>query len=168
MKAKKITTNIELDIANYFNTETGESLFSEIIENGYSVSVKKESDLFTLNRPKNFSFINIDTLIKLYDVLSNAELGYLFKLIPLTKTEWNIIYNNTIPHSNYTLQNYLELKSNSTFHALIKKLISVGVLYQVKGNIRGAVRLTYILNPNVSNRRRTFHNSLISYFKDFN
>ncbi len=167
MKAKKITTNVKLDVANYWNEETGENLFTEITENGYSVSVKKESDLFTLDKPKNFCFINIDTLIKLYNVLTNSELGYLFKLIPLTKTEWNMIYNNTIPHSNHTLQDYLEIKSNSTFHALIKKLIRVGVLYQVKGNILGAVRLTYILNPNVSNRRKTFHISLIGYFKRF-
>lgn len=167
LKTNTITTNIELDIANYFNGETGESLASEIVGNGYSVSVKKESELVTLKRPENFSFINLDTLNKLYSILSNSDLGYLLKIFPLTKTEMNIIHNNTIPHSNKTLQRYLEIKSNKTFIELIKRLIRAGVLYQIKGNIKGAVRVVYILNPNVSNRRKTFHSSLIDIFRDF-
>jgi hypothetical protein len=169
MKVNKVSNNIKIDLNSFYNEQTGETLASEIVGNKITVTIKKENtELFTLKKPENFSFINLDTLIKLYDVLSNVELGYLFKLIPLTKTEMNVIFNNTIPHSNYTLQNYLQIKSNSTFHTLIKKLITVGVLYQFKGNIQGAVRLTYILNPNVSNRRKTFDKSLIGFFKNFN
>ncbi len=169
MKVKKITSSIKIDLDKFFNGETGESLASEIVGNNITVTMKKENtELFTLKQPENFSFINLDTLDKLYKVLSNTDLGYLLKLFPLTKTEMNMIFNNTIPHSNYTLQKYLEIKSNQTFHILIKKLISVGVLYQVKGNIQGAVRVVYIMNPNVSNRRKTFSNSLMDYFKDFN
>ena len=156
MKVNKVTNNIKIDLDSFYNSETGESLVSEIIGNKTSVTFKKETDLITLKKPENFSMINLDTLNKLYQILSNSDLGYLLK-----------IYNNTIPHSNYTLQKYLDIKSNKTFHTLIKKLISVGVLYQIKGNIQGAVRVVYILNPNVSNRRKTFHNSLIDLFKDF-
>jgi len=169
MKVKKITNSVKIDLDKFFNEETGETLASEIVGNNITVTMKKENtELFTLKQPENFSFINLDTLVKLYQVLSNVELGYLIKLVPLTKTEMNLIYNNTIPHSNETLQKYLEIKSNKTFHVIIKKLIKVGVLYQVKGNIQGAVRVTYILNPNVSNRRKTFDKSLISFFKEFN
>jgi hypothetical protein len=167
MKVNKVTNNIKIDLDSFYNSETGESLVSEIIGNKTSVTFKKETDLITLKKPENFSMINLDTLNKLYQILSNSDLGYLLKMFPLTKTEMNLIYNNTIPHSNYTLQKYLDIKSNKTFHTLIKKLISVGVLYQIKGNIQGAVRVVYILNPNVSNRRKTFHNSLIDLFKDF-
>jgi hypothetical protein len=168
MKVNKVNSNIQFDLDNFFNSETGESLASEIVGNNISVTIKKETDLITLKKPENFSMINLDTLNKLYKILSNSDLGYLLKMFPLTKTEMNLIYNNTIPHSNSTLQKYLEIKSNKTFHTLIKRLISAGVLYQIKGNIQGAVRVVYIMNPNVSNRRKTFHNSLVNLFKDFN
>lgn len=168
MKVNTVQNNIHIDLDKFFRDTTGESLASEIVGNNLSVTVKKETDLVTLKKPENFSMINLDTLNKLYKILSNSDLGYLLKMFPLTKTEMNLIYNNTIPHSNYTLQKYLEIKSNKTFHTLIKRLISVGVLYQIKGNIKGAVRVVYIMNPNVSNRRKTFHNSLVNIFKDFN
>ena len=168
MKANKVTNNIKIDLDSFYNEQTGESLASEILGTRTSVTFRKETDLITLKKPENFSMINLDTLNKLYQILSNSDLGYLLKMFPLTKTEMNMIFNNTIPHSNYTLQKYLEIKSNKTFHTLIKKLISVGVLYQMKGHIQGAVRVVYIMNPNVSNRRKTFDNSLVDFFKEFN
>jgi hypothetical protein len=167
MKVNKVTNSVKIDLDNFFNSETGESLASEIVGTKTSVTFKKETDLITLKKPDNFSMINLDTLAKLYQILSNSDLGYLLKMFPLTKTEMNLICNNTIPHSNYTLQKYLEIKSNKTFHTLIKKLIAVGVLYQMKGNIQGAVRVVYIMNPNVSNRRKTFDKSIVDLFKDF-
>lgn len=168
MKVNKVTNNVKIDLDSFYNEQTGESLSSEIVGTRTSVTFRKETDLITLKKPENFSMINLDTLNKLYQILSNSDLGYLLKMFPLTKTEMNMIFNNTIPHSNYTLQKYLEIKSNKTFHTLIKKLISVGVLYQMKGNIQGAVRVVYIMNPNVSNRRKTFDNSLVDFFKEFN
>ena len=167
MKVNKVTNNVKIDLDNFFNSETGESLASEIVGTKTTVTFRKETDLITLKKTENLSMINLDTLAKLYQILSNSDLGYLLKMFPLTKTEMNLICNNTIPHSNYTLQKYLEIKSNKTFHTLIKKLIGVGVLYQMKGNIQGAVRVVYIMNPNVSNRRKTFHKSLLELFKDF-
>lgn len=92
----------------------------------------------------------------------------LVKMIPLTKTEMNMIYNHSVPHTNATLQKYLEIGSRAKFTELMKRLIKAGVLYQVKGSINGAVRVVYIMNPHLSNRRKTFHNSLFKLFKDFN
>ena len=149
MHTNKVTHNVKIDLDNFYNAETGESLASEIVGTRTSVTFKKDTEL-----------------TKLYDLLSNTELGYLLKMFPLTKTEMNMICNNTIPHSNATLQSYLNIKSNKTFHTLIKRLIKVGVLYQMKGNILGSVRVVYIMNPFLSNRRKNFHNSIIRLFKE--
>lgn len=167
MTTKSIKKSIEIDLSEYYNSETGENLIEQISGKGISLSLKEDTDLVTLKQPDNFSFINLDTLIKLYDVLSNVELGYLFRLIPLTKTEFNIIFNHTIPHSNHTLQKYLKIKSNKTFHELIKKLVKEGVLYQMKGNISGAIRVIYVMNPFLSNRRKTFNKEVTTIFKNF-
>jgi hypothetical protein len=120
-----------------------------------------------MEKPTNFAFINTDTLIKLTALLNNADLANLVKMIPLTKTEMNMVYNHSVPHTNSTLQEYLEIGSSSKFTYLMKRLIKAGVVYQVKGSINGAIRVVYIINPHFSNRRKTFHNSLFSIFKDF-
>jgi len=167
METKNVKRSIEIDFSEYYNAGTGENLIEKISGQGITLSLKENTDLVTIKQPENFSFINLDTLVKLYEVLSNVELGYLFKLIPLTKTEYNIIFNHTIPHSNYTLQDYLKIKSNKTFHELIKKLVKEGILYQMKGNISGAIRVIYIMNPFLSNRRRTFNKDVTNIFKNF-
>jgi len=166
-KLKKVKKNVSIDFSLYVNEETGEILASELNGNALMVSVKEDTELVTMKKPDSFAFINVSTLEKVIKLLNNADLGNLLKLFPLTKTEMNMIYNHTYPHTNYSLQKYLEIKSNKTFHEFIKRLIKAGVLYQVKGQINGAVRVVYILNPYLSNRRKTFHNSLFDLFSDF-
>lgn len=167
---KKVKKNVPLDFENYVNIETGETLVSELISatDKFMISVKEDTELFTMKQFENFAVINTDTLSKVAKLLNNADLGHLLKLFPLTKTELNMLYNNTIPHSNATLQKYLEIGSRAKFTELIKRLMKAGVLYQIKGNIRGSIRVVYIMNPYLSNRRKTFHLSLYDIFKDFN
>lgn len=166
---KNVKKNVEVDFSLYYNENTGESLASELVnsENGIMVSVKEDTELVTMKTPDNFAFINTDTLSKVIKLLNNADLGNLFKMIPLTKTEMNMVFNHSVPHTNTTLQKYLEIGSRAKFSDLMKRLIKIGVLYQVKGNINGAIRVVYIMNPYLSNRRKTFHNSLFELFKDF-
>lgn len=168
-KTKNIKKNITIDLATYFNGDTGESLASELVsmEVKTTVSIMEDTELITMSRPKDFAFINTGTLLKIIKILNNADLAQLTKLIPLTKTEMNMVYNHSVPHTNATLQKYLEIGSRSKFTELMRRLIKAGVLYQIKGSINGAVRVVYILNPYFSNKRRTFHNSLFDIFKDF-
>lgn len=165
----KVKRNLNIDFSKYFNVETGESLASEMASNekGTMISVKENTELVMLEKPTDFAFINTETLAKVISLLNNADLGHVIKMIPLTKTEWNMLYNHSVPHTNNSLQSYLEIKSNKSFHELIKRLIKVGVLYQIKGNINGAVRVVYIMNPHLSNKRKTFHVKLLKIFKDF-
>jgi len=121
MTTKSIKKSIEIDLSEYYNSETGENLIEQISGKGISLSLKEDTNLVTLKQPDNFSFINLDTLIKLYDVLSNVELGYLFRLIPLTKTEFNIIFNHTIPHYNH-----FHLNSSNSYY---KKIIYLTFLF---------------------------------------
>jgi hypothetical protein len=169
MNIKKVKKNVNIDFAIYYNEETGESLASEMVsnENNIMVTIKEDTELVTLKTPENFAFINTDTILKIATLLNNADLGNLMKMLPLTKTEMNMLFNHSVPHSNKSLQKYLAIKSNKTFHDLIKRLMKVGVLYQIKGSINGAVRVVYIMNPHLSNRRKTFNHCLFDIFKDF-
>lgn len=166
-KTTNVKKSVIVDFSIYHNEETGEALSSELSGNGLMVSIKEETDLVTMKTPDNFAFINTDVLSKVIPLLSDGDLAHLLKMIPLTKTEMNMLFNNTIPHTNATLQKYLKIVNRTAFHKVIKRLISSGILYQIKGNIYGKVRVVYILNPHLSNRRKTFHKSLFDIFKDF-
>lgn len=54
----KVKKNVAIDFSIYYNEETGESLASELIEleNKTMVSVKEDTELVIMNRPKNFAF----------------------------------------------------------------------------------------------------------------
>ena len=166
---KNVKKNVTIDFSLYFNEETGESLASELVskESKTMVSVKEDTGLVTLEKSKEFAYINFETLRKLNDVLSVTDRGYMLQMFELTKTEMNILYNHTQPHTNATLQSFLKFKSKGKFFDLIKRLMKAGVLYQMKGSINGAVRVVYILNPKISNRRRTFSVEIFGLFKDF-
>jgi hypothetical protein len=158
-----IKRNIELDLINYVNIETGELLISEF--NNKTIEVKEDTNLFSINK-ENYAVISTDAILRLQEILNPLQLGYLLKLLPLTKTELNVVYNHSVPHTNKSLMKYLNV-SNKTFHEVIKKLTIAGVLYQLKGNINGAIRVIYIVNPFISSRRKTFDKQLLNIFKEF-
>jgi predicted transcriptional regulator len=69
------------------------------------------------------------------------------------KTPLNLVFNHSVPHTNETLQVALDIASRSTFTLLIKKLMTLGVLYQLKGNFMGKVRVVYMMNPMLARKR---------------
>lgn len=161
---RNVKKNIELDLTDYVNRNTGEFLISEL--KNKTIEVKENTDLFTIHKD-NYAVISTDAIIKLQETLNPVQLGYFFKMIPLTKTEMNVVFNHSVPHTNKSLMNYLNI-TNRTFHLVIKKLTTAGVLYQLKGNINGAIRVIYIINPFISSRRKKFDKKLLTIFKDFN
>lgn len=161
-----IKNNIILNLEDYVNPTTGETMLSEIVGRGITLQAKENTDLISLPKKENFAVVDTDILLLISKKLSNNELGHLFKMIGLTKTDLNILYNHSVPHTNKSLQKYLEIKSNKTFFELVKVLMKDGILYQMKGSINGAVRVIYLLNPYLSSRRKTFNKSLLTIFKD--
>jgi hypothetical protein len=84
------------------------------------------------------------------------------------QTPLSLLYNdNNKLHSNESLQKYLKIKSEAKYFELIKRLIKVGVLYQIKGLIYGEVRKVYMINPFLSKKRKVFDEQVIQVFKSF-
>ena len=79
-----IKRNIELNLTNYVNVETGELLISEF--NNKTIEVKEDTNLFSINK-ENYAVISTDAILRLQEILNPLQLGYLLKLLPLTKTE---------------------------------------------------------------------------------
>lgn len=159
---KKVKENIVFDLNKYVNSETGEIVSSELSE-GTSVEVKKESGMVTIEY-SDYAVIDSDALFYLCSVLNNSDIANVYKMAIVTKTPLNIVFNNNIPHTNETLQKYLSIGSESKFLQLIKRLIKIGVLYQIKGRIYGEVRVCYMLNPHISKKRKVFDEKVVSVF----
>jgi predicted transcriptional regulator len=147
------------------NIETGETLVSEM--NGYkmNMSVSTEGDYIVI-KSDNYTVIDNRAMDYISKVLSRSEFSSAIKLTNDLKTPLNIIYNNNKPHTNETLQQYLGFASESMFFKLIKKLMNVGILYQIKGNIMGEVRVIYMFNPFIARQRTTVDKKVLSIFKD--
>ena len=163
-KVKKIQKNAPVELDSYINEETGEVKVMADIPAG---SVVKTDSGFSMITSNNYAVLESDALLELMKVLNNSDLANVVKMSVVTKTPLNIIFNNTIPHTNETLQKYLEISSQSMFMKLIKRLVNVGVLYQIKGRIYGEVRVCYMLNPFLSRKRKVFENKVFDVFEKF-
>ena len=162
---RKIKKDTQVDLSQYVNKETGEFMLDEISKNS-DIIIKSTEDSGMVSVSYNdYAVLDTEAFLILAKVLNNSEFANVVKMAITTKTQLNILYNNNIPHSNHTLQEYLEIKSKSTFFELIKKLMEIGVIYQIKGRIHGEVRVIYMLNPLISKKRNTFDSKVIKIFE---
>lgn len=165
-KVKKINTKTVLDISEYHNSNTGELLTSEIGKKSL-ITVQKDSGLVSITS-EDYAVISTDAILKIGSVLNSSDMGKVLQMMVCTKTPFNLLYNNTVPHTNDTLQKYLSVNSQSMFFKLISRLIKAGILYQIKGCIHGEVRKIYMLNPFLARKRKTFDEQIIDIFDRFN
>lgn len=161
---KKVNKPAVLDLESYVDESTGEVKMLAQIPEG--VKITEESGMVVLDSD-NYAVLETEAMLALMKVLNNSDLCNVLKMSVTTKTALNIVFNNTIPHTNDTLQKYLQIGSQSKFIALIKRLISAGVLYQIKGKIYGEVRVCYMLNPFLSRKRRLFEAKVFDVFEKF-
>lgn len=162
---KRVKENVVLDVSVYHNEETGELLSSEL--KGTVVTVTKKTTGVMIDYD-DYATISTDAMLQLANVLNNSDLGNTLKMSLCAQTPLSLLYNkNNQLHSNKSLQEYLEIKSEAKYFDLIKRLIKVGVLYQIKGLIYGEVRKIYMINPFISKKRKVFDEQVIKVFKSF-
>jgi hypothetical protein len=155
-----------IDLTKYVNAETGELLTSELQRDKMVVAVTKEGDYVVITSD-DYVVLDCKTVNYLSDILSRTEMNNILMMATDLKTPLNIVYNGPQPHSNESLQVFLGYSSKSTFIKLLQKLIKVGVIYQIKGNIRGEVRVIYMMNPFLARKRKTIDKEVFEVFKPF-
>jgi len=166
VRQQKTKRVLNFDVDKYVNVETGEVLSSELKNIRPSVTVTEKGDYMIMSSD-DFIILDSKTAEYLAEELSRAEFANMLKMATDLKTPLNLVYNGPRPHTNETLQNFLGYASESMFSKLIKKLMKVGVLYQIKGNIMGEVRVIYMLNPFIARKRKTVDTKLFEVFKPF-
>ena len=163
---KPVTRQKVVDFSKYANIETGQEMQEELFTGNVTVSVNEATGLSTISS-SDYAVIDSDALLALMQVLNNSDLANVIKMAVVTKTPLNVVFNGNIPHTNETLQKYLELKSESKYIGLIRRLIKIGVLYQIKGLIYGEVRVCYMLNPFLTRKRKQFESKVFEVFEQF-
>lgn len=163
---KRVSQKKVIDVSVYHNEETGELLSSELGK-GVTMTVNEKTSNVTISY-EDYATISTQAMFTLMDVLNNSDLANTLKMALCAKGPLSLLYNeNNQLHSNETLKKYLAISSESSYFALIKKLIEVGVLYQVKGLIYGKVRKIYMINPFLSKKRKVFDEQVIEVFQSF-
>jgi hypothetical protein len=157
---------VAIDLTKYVNEETGELLTSELQRDKMVVTVTKEGNYVVITSD-DYVVLDCKTVNYLSDILSRTEMNNILMMATDLKTPLNIVYNGPQPHSNESLQVFLGYSSKSTFIKLLQKLIKAGVIYQIKGNIRGEVRVIYMMNPFLARKRKTIDKEVFEVFKPF-
>lgn len=162
--ARKINKKEKIDVTPYVNTETGEPLTSELQGRSMQSSTSTNEVMVYSD---DYVIIDADAISFLRQHLNRSELGSIGIMSADLKTPLNIIYNNNVPHTNETLQKLLGIASNSTFSLLVRKLMKLGVLYQIKGNIMGKIRVIYMMNPFLARKRKILDEKVTKLFINF-
>lgn len=164
-KETPITRKVPIDLSVYHNSETGELLESEL-KPGTTLTRNERTGLVAMHTD-DYAVIDSKAMAYLMSTLNNVDLANFMKMAVVTKTPSNIVYNGNIPHTNETLQTYLDVKSESMYIKLMRRLMKAGVIYQIKGLIHGHIRVCYILNPYISRKRRTVEETVLQIFTEF-
>lgn len=162
IKKKKITSKLPVEM--YANTETGETLASELGKT-ISISVKQDTDQFIINYD-NFVTFQDSAMYYIANVLTKSEVSLVFTMSRMLKTDCCILsQENNHPHNSETLQCELNLEL-SKFYALVRKLVKKGILAYCVCAPSGYVQKIYMLNPHIAKKRVTVNCALDVFFKD--
>lgn len=159
----KRTTVLKFD--DYANISTGESMLSEM-ESGTTAKVVKDTNLVKIESD-GYAVFSTDSIDELFRILNNSDVAHVLKMGRTVRVPLNVLYNYSIPHTHETLQVYLEIKSKSMFIKFIRRLMKKGILYQIKGLIRGEIRVIYMMNPFVCRRGNNFDKRILDVFSSF-
>lgn len=165
IKVTPVKKKVSVDLSSYVNVKDGTFLNNDLNKD-ININVEESTDMSVVSY-SDYSVISTEAVKFLNQLLNNSDFANVIKMAVIIKTPLSILFNDNIPHTNETLQKYLEIKSESMYIGLIKRLMKVGVLYQMKGLIYGEVRVIYIINPYICRKNKMFENKVLDIFHEF-
>lgn len=158
---KKITKKVNVSPNDLVNYKTGETFDEDKV-----IHITEETGYSIINYD-DYTVFDSRAIAYLQSILSRPEMSSVMTMASDLNSLFNLVFNKTVPHTNETLQQHLGYNSKAMFINLIRKLIKVGVLYQIKGNIGGEVRIVYMFNPYIARKRKKINNDVMDVFKSF-
>lgn len=164
IKPKKETTKIP----GTFDPSTGELISTEGI-----TTVISTNPTIVETSYKEYVVIDSQALNYLKTLLNKPDLGRLVEITNMVHTPFNALVHEYNPprivyHSAESLRVALDFSSAAMFRQFIKRLVGIGVLYELKGLLRGTseVGMTYLLNPSFAKKRKYIDKDVLALFTD--
>ncbi len=151
-----------LDLDNYVNSETGELLLSEF--NGTSITASKETNRVLISSDE-YVVIDSPSLRIMCDLLSNVDYRRVVTMGNWLFTDFNVVFNNNVPHTLDTLAKALNMNPDDT-RRFCKRLVEVNIMAYVVCAPSGFLQRIYMLNPILIRKRKTFHKHLLTFFNE--
>ena len=165
---KPIIKKQALDPSSYVNPETGETISSELTNSDNDrVKLTRETntDYFIIDS-KEYVIIDSKGLLKVASILGEVELAKVIKMADCVRTPFNILYEDSVPHTPESLSTYLDYNIDN-FYKLIKKLVKKGIMAYIVCAPSGYVKKVYMLNPTLARKGKKFHAHIEDVFPDF-
>lgn len=149
----------------YVNVNTGEFLDSE---QGNNIQAKQISMDKVILDYKSYVTISSDAMSFLLENMTPTDVGNIHSMITMIKDGSNILFKDEETHHNdESLSKHFNY-AKTNFYSFINKMVSNGVLYQLKGKFNDRVEKKYILNPYLARRKKLIDTKSLKYFTPFN
>jgi len=159
---KPVKRMLPVDLNSFVNVKTGELLGST-----GAMVVRSEDTGLVMVDSSEYVMVDCRSFWNVCDLMMPADLGYLFKMVQMLGTAWNVVCGrNNTPHSAESLRAALGIKSESGFYSLMRRLEEIGVVYPVYKYVDEEKRRTYMVNPYLARRRKTISKIAISFCRD--
>ena len=149
---KKRTIN-----ASVVDNETGELLDIPVTET-------VDTGLITFTT-ENFMTVDGDAWEYILTVINEVDSCRVIRMGNMLKTEHNIVFNHTKPHTKETLSRFLGIDERS-FRRLVNRLVKNNIMAYCVCAPSGFEYKVYMLNPTLVKKRKTFDKSLSVFFRD--
>lgn len=160
---KSVFSKSKLDSSKYVNIDTGESLSTE--EPGITSINKITPDLKIISS-KEYVVIDSQALSYITRQFSTVDLGNILAMADMVRGNYNIVYDNDIPHTKDTLRKRLDYSVNK-FRDLLSRLYKGGVISYLHSYVNGKECKFIILNPYIARKQKTYHVDCLTLFQDF-
>jgi hypothetical protein len=160
---KKQTTKKKIDPDKLVDTETGELLSSSMP--GVK-SVNQVNEDLVIMHSDEYVVIDSHAFLYIQENFSPTDIGRILKMANMTYGEYNVLYNNRIPHTKGTLMETLEYSRNK-FADFMRRLEKKRIIYYIVGYDDNEKRVRHImLNPHVARKRKTINVECLNVFPD--
>lgn len=153
---KPITTKRTIN-ASAVDNETGERLDIPIIET-------VDTGLITFTT-ENFMTVDGDAWEYILTLVNEVDACRVIRMGNMLKTEHNIVFNHTKPHTKETLSNFLGIDERS-FRRLVNRLVKNNIMAHCICPPSGYTQKVYMINPTLVKKRKTFDKSTMVFFND--
>lgn len=150
---KKVEAHTKIDYSKYVNSETGESLDSEL-KGKTTITAKEGTNHYVINSD-DYVVFDSAAIEYLMQNLNNSDMAHVVKISKMVKTDCSVLFQPcNLPHSAETLSVTLDMELSS-FYKFVSRLVKKGILAYCVCAPSGYVQKIYILNPYIARKRKT-------------